>query len=177
MGRRFDISWSFIACCFVSFSYICANKPDIHRNNHQTNAQTRTALDEYIQRPDPSYCYRVLTRTIPTTNRAKHIDHNWIQKIANTYVINMTSQTWLTGDDVDKSVWWHYMTVSIPEVIRREDTALLLIQGEENTDNPPNPFTDRSIHHFAKLANKLQMVVATVYQIPNGPINFLVCRL
>ncbi|KAJ8037165.1 Autocrine proliferation repressor protein A [Holothuria leucospilota] len=132
-----------------------------------------TALDEYVARPDPSYTYRVLPRFIPP-----RIPKNWkrgkqlLGTMVNTYVLNMTSQTWLTNDDVDRSVWWHYMTVTVPGEIDREDTALLIIKGGDNNDNPPDPFTDTTTQLYGNLATTLKMVVATIDQVPNGPIQF-----
>lgn len=43
----------------------------------------RTPLDEYVNRPDPYYSYRLVT----SVNGSE----------VTTHVINMTSQKWLTG--------------------------------------------------------------------------------
>ena len=32
------------------------------------------------------------------------------------FILNMTSQTWLTKDDSDRSVWWHILVVIIPKI-------------------------------------------------------------
>jgi hypothetical protein len=33
-----------------------------------------------------------------------------------------------------RSIWWHYMTIVVPQVIRRSQVALLLIEAGANTD-------------------------------------------
>ena len=66
----------------------------------QTARDERTALDEYVARPDTNYSYRVLSR-IPGK------DHQ-------TIILEMTSQAWLTTAEVDRPIWKHWMTIVQP---------------------------------------------------------------
>ncbi len=40
------------------------------------------------------------------------------------YVLNMTSQTWLTAADSDRSVWWHFMAIIIPDHVEFKTTGM-----------------------------------------------------
>ena len=40
----------------------------------------------------------------------------------------------LIDADVDRSVWWHYLVIMIPDKIQITDTAFLYITGGSNTD-------------------------------------------
>lgn len=77
------------------------SRPRRPTGNRARTSPTRTALDEYVERPDPTYCYRVLPRILPAmTVTAGHWNlktNQWLQGVVNTYVLNMTSQTWLSG--------------------------------------------------------------------------------
>ena len=37
------------------------------------------------------------------------------------------------GDDLDRSVWWHYLVINIPKELKITDTAMLYITGGSNT--------------------------------------------
>ena len=57
----------------------------------------QTALDRYVAQPDDSYGWKL----------AKTIDGDGFTG----YVIDLTSQTWRTTDDVDRPVWKHWLTI------------------------------------------------------------------
>jgi PhoPQ-activated pathogenicity-related protein len=112
-----------------------------------------TALDSYVAAPDSSYTW------------------NQVRKISSlqytTYVIDMTSQTWLTSAEVDRTQWRHWVTVIIPNTIA-STTAFLWIGGGNNND--PAPTSANS--DLAMLANKTKTVVAEVRMVPNQPLRF-----
>ncbi|MDX2030455.1 MAG: PhoPQ-activated protein PqaA family protein, partial [Blastocatellia bacterium] len=58
-------------------------------------ANDRTALDKYVEAPDPSYKYELVNKVAG----ARHT----------TYILKMTSQTWRASSEVDRNVWWHWM--------------------------------------------------------------------
>ena len=70
----------------------------------KTSAETqkvqdeRTALDDYVAAPDTNYSYR-LVNTIRGNDQT-------------TYILDMTSQAWLTTNEVDRPLWKHWMTTS-----------------------------------------------------------------
>ena len=51
------------------------------------------------------------------------------------YYLNMTSQTWLTAEQVSRPEWWHVMVVVVPNTIRVKDTAILWITDGSNKDD------------------------------------------
>lgn len=95
-----------------------------------------TPLDDYVSTPDPAYNWKRL-QTYP-------------QPTYTLYVLNMTSQQWFDGTDVllndtpltahrsdsfsTQSIWWHYVTITVPRNMRRRGTAFLLISDGDNTD-------------------------------------------
>ncbi|PIK49439.1 putative autocrine proliferation repressor protein A-like [Apostichopus japonicus] len=121
------------------------------------------AFDDYIARPDPTYTYRVLpesTRVVPGEYTA--------------FVLNMTSQTWLTPQESSQPVWWHYLIIMVPDVVLYSDTAFVYITGGSNRipSSPPDPLKDDEAILLSKAALKTGMVGAVLQQVPNQPIFF-----
>ena len=77
----------------------------------------RTALDDYIQKPDDSYSWK-----IDSTRNADGVK---------TIIVDMVSQNWRTKQDVDRTEWRHWLTVSIPEQAT-SDIGMLFIGGGYN---------------------------------------------
>jgi len=80
-----------------------------------------TALDRYVKKPDPTYKYE-LVKTIPGQGYT-------------TYIIDLTSQTWRTPAEVNRSVWKHWLTIVKPDVVKYT-TGFLFITGGNNNDKP-----------------------------------------
>jgi PhoPQ-activated pathogenicity-related protein len=116
-------------------------------------ASEQTALDRYVAAPDPSYAF-----TLASTQK------NTGYK---TYVIDMTSQTWMSTKEVDKPVWKHWLIVVVPDVVK-SPTALLLINGGSN-DRPAPKTADRTLVMAAVMT---QSVVADLRGIPSEPLVF-----
>ncbi len=53
------------------------------------------------------------------------------------YVLNMTSQMWLTPADSDRSIWWHYVAIIVPDLIEFPNHAVVYNTGGSNHDGPP----------------------------------------
>jgi PhoPQ-activated pathogenicity-related protein len=88
------------------------------------------------------------------------------------YLLNMTSQQWLTTADVDRSIWTHQLLVVVPTVVRFTDTAALWITGGDN-DNPSAPGNyDEDVLVCASLATSAGTVCSVLYQVPNQPLLF-----
>ena len=64
-------------------------------------------LKEYVDKPDPNY------RWIDTGERIKGVDPLHLVGWTG-YVLNFTSQEWLTAGEVSQPLWWHIMIVVIP---------------------------------------------------------------
>ncbi|KAJ8283172.1 hypothetical protein COCON_G00020220 [Conger conger] len=122
----------------------------------------KTALDEYVNAFDPHYSYTVLDNL---TRRDKDFT---------TYVLNMTSLKWLNESLVDRPVWWHYLTVTVPRYVTQtlQDSAFLFVDQGDNGVQPPDHSTyfQKIIAAFAVSSGT---VAACLTQIPNQPLSFL----
>ncbi len=113
----------------------------------------KTALDKYVNKPDSSYNWNVV-RTVKT-------------KGATTFIVDMTSQTWRSKDEVNRPAWQHWLIVVKPDVVRHE-TGLLMIAGGSNGRDAPSGPDERTL----KLAIASQSVVTTLKMVPNQPLIF-----
>jgi PhoPQ-activated pathogenicity-related protein len=113
----------------------------------------RTALDRYVAAPDPAYAYRVVNTVAG--------------KGYTTAILEMTSQSWLTTNEVDRPVWKHWLTITRPDGATNA-TALLLIGGGNN-DKPAPAEADGSA---IKVALATRSVVAELKLVPNQPLVF-----
>ena len=112
-----------------------------------------TALDEYVNAPDTNYNYQ-LVATIP--------GNGW-----STHVIELTSQAWLTTNEVDRPLWKHWLVIVKPDTVATSK-SLLFIGGGANGGNPPRG-TDTNLIHIA-LATK--SVVTELKMVPNQALVF-----
>jgi PhoPQ-activated pathogenicity-related protein len=112
-----------------------------------------TALEEYVRAPDPAYEYRPVGILEGDGYRA--------------HILEMTSQTWRTPEEVDRTVWKHWLTVVVPQGVRHR-TALLYISGGRSSTPAPteaNPV-------IARIAVATGAVAAYLQQVPNQPLKF-----
>jgi PhoPQ-activated pathogenicity-related protein len=118
-------------------------------------ANPPNALDAYVAKPDPSFGWRVVGQVSgPGYHGA---------------VIDLTSQTWLSPKQTDRSVWKHWLTVIVPDSDKPlHDVGFLYITGGDNTDPAPTRATDR----FAKMAVETRSVVVELDDVPNQPMHF-----
>ncbi|MEX2113523.1 MAG: PhoPQ-activated pathogenicity-related family protein [Pirellulales bacterium] len=115
--------------------------------------EDRTPLDEYIAKPDPNYKYELVSA----------IEGDGIT----TYVIDMTSQQWLTTAEVKDPIWKHWMIVCVPKEVKHS-TGLLYISGGSNGGAPPT----KPEGMMAQIAKNSGGVVTELKMIPNQPIVF-----
>jgi PhoPQ-activated pathogenicity-related protein len=113
-----------------------------------------TPLDRYVAAPDPAYAWEPV-RELKGEGCVAH-------------VLKMTSQTWLTPEQVDRTTWWHWLTIVEPETIT-SDIALLYITGGNNDDGPPGEIRPA----YARIASTTGTVVAEVRMVPNQPLRFV----
>jgi len=112
-----------------------------------------TALESYVRAPDPAYEYRPVSVLEGEGYRA--------------HVLEMTSQTWRTPEEVDRTVWKHWVTVVVPRTVRHR-TAVLYISGGRSTTPAPteaNPVV-------ARIAVATGAVGVYLQQVPNQPLTF-----
>lgn len=85
----------------------------------------------------------------------------------------MTSQRWLTDADVDRSVWWHWQAIIVPDNLHPEfaKNALLYMTGGSNGGSPAKK-DNADLVMGAILAQTTQTLVSVLFQVPNSPIHF-----
>jgi PhoPQ-activated pathogenicity-related protein len=113
----------------------------------------RTALDEYVAAADPNYSYRLMNR-IPGAGQT-------------TFILEMTSQAWLTTNEVDRPIWKHWMVVVKPDQVATSK-SLLFIGGGGNGGNPPKGADGNLI----QIAIATRSVVSELRMVPNQALVF-----
>ncbi len=113
-----------------------------------------TALDRYVAAPDPSYRYELL-RTVPGTGYT-------------TYILEMTSQSWLTTNEVNRTLWKHWMTITKPDTVS-SSTGLLFIGGGSNGREAPKDADEKMV----RIALATHSIVTELRMVPNQPLVFV----
>ena len=116
-------------------------------------ADPATALDDFINAPDPTFAW---TDVNTITGPGYTAD-----------VLDMTSQSWLSPDQVDRTDWQNYVTVIRPSVVTSHQ-ALLWIDGGSNGGSAPTSVDP----NLLALAQSTGSVVVDVGQVPNEPLTF-----
>eukprot|EP01012_Entosiphon_sulcatum_P013982 TRINITY_DN1912_c0_g1_i1.p1 TRINITY_DN1912_c0_g1~~TRINITY_DN1912_c0_g1_i1.p1 ORF type:complete len:498 (+),score=125.56 TRINITY_DN1912_c0_g1_i1:41-1534(+) len=121
-------------------------------------AASGTALDDYVWTPDPHFSY---------------FDTNYTVKLplATSYLLNVTTQKWLTENDSNRAIWSHQVMVTIPDVLKTHDHALMYITGGDNGDSPPDEKSEDLLLSYA-LSLGSGCIAVTLFQIPNQPVYF-----
>ncbi len=112
----------------------------------------KTPLDLYVEKPDPAYEYKVATT----------LERDGLTAA----ILSMTSQTWLTPGQVDRTRWEHWVTVVRPAEVKT-NIGLLFIGGGANDGKPPRP--DANI---LRIAREVGAVVTELRMVPNQPLEF-----
>ena len=112
-----------------------------------------TALDDYVAAPDANYRYS-LVNTIKGPGFTS-------------YVLDMTSQSWRSKSEVDRTLWQHWLTIIKPSKVS-SNKALLFINGGSNGGSAPTS-PDMMLGMLAMSTNT---VVAELRMVPNQPLKF-----
>jgi len=112
-----------------------------------------TALQDYVDQKDDSFDWRI---TAQRSNQQ-----------GTEYTVRMTSQRWLTGQEVDQPLWQHWMAVYVPLTVEHT-TAFLMISGGGNSDTPPQ----NGSSFLAQMAVKTRSVTALLLNVPSQPLLF-----
>ncbi len=112
-----------------------------------------TPLDDYVAAPDASYRYS-LVKTITRPGYTA-------------YVLDMTSQSWRSETEVDRTAWRHWLTIVKPDNATG-NKALLWINGGSNRGSAPSSADEM----FVRVALGSNSVVADLRMVPNQPLNF-----
>ncbi|XP_041364664.1 autocrine proliferation repressor protein A-like [Gigantopelta aegis] len=83
----------------------------------------------------------------------------------------MTSQKWKTEAVSSQPIWWHYLSMTVPDKLKFPNDGFLFIDGGGNHSPPPN-ITDNFVALTIMMAVSSGMVGANLKMIPNEPITF-----
>ena len=88
------------------------------------------------------------------------------------YVLNFTSQQWLTPEESSRPIWWHILVVIVPNKLEYSNTPFLWITDGDNGDDAiPDPL-GKDMLIAADFAVSTKTIGAALFQIPNQPIEF-----
>lgn len=118
-----------------------------------TDKAPLTALDRYVHTADPAYSWKIAGSVRGDGGVA--------------FFLDMTSQSWLTTNEVDRTEWRHWLVVARPDDLRHK-TALLYIGGGRNNDDR----LPRVNSELARIARETHSVVAELRMVPNQPLVF-----
>jgi PhoPQ-activated pathogenicity-related protein len=117
-----------------------------------TSGET-TALDRYVAAPDTNYNFH-LVKSVPGNGQT-------------TFILEMTSQAWLTTNEVERPLWKHWMILIRPDVVT-SSKSLLLISGGSNDGKQPQSADAR----LAEIALQTKSIVTELRMVPNQPLVF-----
>lgn len=110
-------------------------------------------LYDYVLADDPEFKYEI-AHTVRKDNYTY-------------YVMRMTSQQWLTTNEVNETEWWHWVSMVVPDNYKYS-TGMMWIGG--GTKDDPLPTEPDGL--ILNVASATQSVVAQVHNIPFQPLVF-----
>ncbi|MEX0677865.1 MAG: PhoPQ-activated protein PqaA family protein [Pirellulales bacterium] len=126
----------------------------------EVDTLTSTALEDYVTAPDPAFS--VSAAPVSTFSGTDFT----------VYAFDLKSQTWRSADEVDRTVWQHWLQLIVPTEVT-QSTALLNIDGGNNTVDPPDSIDDDGyVAVLGQIAAALHMIVVHLPQVPNEPLQF-----
>lgn len=111
-----------------------------------------TVLDRYVHLPDNHYGYELVDKTGSPEYTA--------------YLLRMTSQQWRSQDEVNQSIWKHWMIIYVPRTVSYS-TGMLYIGGGSTSEEHPKP--DETL---SAIATNTHSIVSELYNVPNEPLTF-----
>lgn len=110
-------------------------------------------LEAYVNTKDDAFEYRLV-------DEIKEEGYTF-------YVIRMVSQKWLTTQEVKDPIWWHWLTITVPDGAKSNKGMLFINGGSHNTKQPKKP-KDMML----QIAMGTNSVVVSLHNIPNQPTIF-----
>jgi PhoPQ-activated pathogenicity-related protein len=110
-------------------------------------------LFDYVLATDPDFKYEIV--------------HTSKKDTYTYYVMRMTSQQWLTKNEVNETEWWHWVSMVVPNG-SKYTTGMMWIGGGSKDDALPTEPDGLTL----KVAKATQSVVAQVHNIPFQPLAF-----
>lgn len=139
---------------FTSAAVLLLSAAALHGSSaDRTRLSSQTALDRYVTAPDTNYTWH-LVNTIPGDGYT-------------TYIVEMISQSWLTTNEVNRTLWQHWLTLVKPDKLA-STTGLLFIGGGANKREPPA----KAEANIVTIATQSRTVVTELRNVPNQPLIF-----
>lgn len=117
-------------------------------------SKPETALDRYVASADPNFAWKAV-RDLPAPEGVKAT------------LLEMTSQKWLTEQEVERPLWTHWLTVVRPAKVS-SDIALLFITG----GSLERPAPSQASGWLVEAAQSTGTVTAELRMVPNQPVVF-----
>ena len=112
-----------------------------------------TPLDLYVATPDTNYSY-ALSNTIVGAGQT-------------TFVLEMRSQVWLTANEVNRTLWKHWLIIVVPTGVTNPQSLLYIDSGHTGDSAPAGG--DGSL---TQIALDTKTVVTQLKMVPNEPLMF-----
>src|SRR3989442_13958915 len=138
---------AFAAALFLSAVALLASSAE------RTRLSSQTALDRYVAAPD--------------TNFKWHLVNTVRGEGYTTYIVDMISQAWLTPNEVNRTLWQHWLPIVKPDKLT-STTGLLFIGGGANKTEPPA----KAEANIVTIATNSGTVVTELRNVPNQPLTF-----
>lgn len=112
-----------------------------------------SAFEAYVKKDDPAFSYELLDEINGEEYKA--------------YIIRMVSQSWLNSSAVADPIWWHWLTIVVPDNTGYDTAMLIIGGGDRKTPRPndPDPLT-------LQTALASGSIVADLHNVPNQPVTF-----
>ena len=114
-----------------------------------------TALDEYVWRDNEHFSYEQVAEYGSLVG----------PRPVKTFVLNMTSQHWLTENEVDRPVWYHDLLITLPKTVDGDlnKSCLFLI---DKGSNKPNRIIKGVVDHLdLNMFTKAPLVTQLVHSL------------
>ena len=137
-----------------------APPPHRHSHDHSTDHEadpsaSLSALAKYVWTPDSNYKW-----TLRKDATVKAADYT-------AYFIDMTSLSWRSAAEVDKTEWRHDLTIVVPSRVLPGPNILYI--GSGSTSSMPPTMPSDTIVNLARLTGA---VTIELKQVPNQPLTF-----
>jgi PhoPQ-activated pathogenicity-related protein len=110
-------------------------------------------LETYISTRDPVFNYQLV--------------HQQEGKGYRYFVLRVTSQNWLTENEVDETTWWHWVSFVLPDKLSHNTSLMMISGGSRNSSLPESP--DKML---VEAALKTRSPAIKVHNIPFQPVTF-----
>jgi PhoPQ-activated pathogenicity-related protein len=121
--------------------------------SHSAATGPLTPLDKYVAKPDPNYSYH-LVDTVKGEGQT-------------TYILEMTSQAYLTTNEVNRPIWKHWMVMVKPDNVTSSKSLLFITGGNNNSSAPKSAEAN-----IIQTAVKTKSIVTELRMVPNQPLTF-----